>query len=276
MTPDWLHQLLWFVSGVFATGAFWYFLSQKNYHATLWCGFAAVVVTLFTVALLLRNDIIKREATTSERAAPPPTEPFFVRLHIGMTFGFPGVLVYRYKSKFGDALAPVGLALVLEVTNKRPTAAKVTEYFVDLQHNQKWIRLPNLQPLNPTQFFLAKDGSLKRASRLDFTENSFDIQARKNTLVPGGSIKGWTFLEWPYELRASIPAFGDLKLTIENSHGERQSVILKMPTAGEPGSSALGGGEWHIMPRENEADLSHLKILPHVDLLEGFRKGTFK
>ena len=36
MTPDWLHQLLWYLSGICATGAVWYFLSQKNYRATIW------------------------------------------------------------------------------------------------------------------------------------------------------------------------------------------------------------------------------------------------
>jgi len=29
--PDWLIQLVWWFSGIFATGALWYFLSIKDY-----------------------------------------------------------------------------------------------------------------------------------------------------------------------------------------------------------------------------------------------------
>jgi hypothetical protein len=61
LTPDWLHQLLWFVAGILATGAVWYFLSQKDFHRALWAGFGAIVVCLFCVALLIRNDLIRRE-----------------------------------------------------------------------------------------------------------------------------------------------------------------------------------------------------------------------
>lgn len=36
VTPDWLLNLTWFAAGISATGALWYFLSQRNYHASLW------------------------------------------------------------------------------------------------------------------------------------------------------------------------------------------------------------------------------------------------
>lgn len=150
MTPDWLHQSLWFVSGVFATGAFWYFLSQKNYHATLWSGFGAVVVALLAVVLLIRNDLIRRERELP--ASPPPEarqEPFFLRAHTAMVFAYPGPLVYCYHAKPGQLLAPVGLAAVIEATNKRPTAAKVFSYVVDAPIAGQWVRLHNLQALNP-------------------------------------------------------------------------------------------------------------------------------
>jgi len=40
---DWLPQLAWFVAGVFATGAFWYFLSQRDYLPTVGAGIGTVV-----------------------------------------------------------------------------------------------------------------------------------------------------------------------------------------------------------------------------------------
>lgn len=63
MTPDWLVQLTWFAAGISATGAFWYFLGQRNYHGTLWAGYSTAVFALLAVAFLVRNDLIRREAT---------------------------------------------------------------------------------------------------------------------------------------------------------------------------------------------------------------------
>jgi len=193
-----------------------------------------------------------------------------------MAFGYPGWLVYRYTSKLGELLAPVGIAIVIEVTNKRSTAVRVVDYFLDVDVNTRWIRLPNLQALNGTDFFWANNGNLKNSTRLDFSENGFDAQARRITLQPGESVKGWTFFEWPQELREKTPRTGRFRITLEDSHGQRQTSILSEPKPGETGGSALVGGEWRVMPKEYAADLSALRILSRKDLLDGFRKGTFK
>ncbi len=60
MTPDWVFQLMWFIAGVGGTGAVWYFLAERNYHALLWTVFATVVV-LFVVALHIRNNLLRRD-----------------------------------------------------------------------------------------------------------------------------------------------------------------------------------------------------------------------
>jgi hypothetical protein len=61
VTPDWLLNFTWFAAGISATGAVWYFLSQGNYHATLWAGYITVIVALLAVTLHIRNDLIRRE-----------------------------------------------------------------------------------------------------------------------------------------------------------------------------------------------------------------------
>lgn len=66
MVPQWMVQLAWFASGIFATGAFWYFLSQRAYHVALWTGFAAIVLALAAVALHLHNDLKLRQDSSSE------------------------------------------------------------------------------------------------------------------------------------------------------------------------------------------------------------------
>jgi hypothetical protein len=62
MTPEWLVQLTWFAAGISATGAFWYFLGQRNYHGTLWAGYFTAVFMLLAVAFLIRNDLIRKDA----------------------------------------------------------------------------------------------------------------------------------------------------------------------------------------------------------------------
>lgn len=54
--PEWLIQITWFVAGVFATGAFWYFLSVKNNEAALFSGIAAIVLAGLAAYLHRLND----------------------------------------------------------------------------------------------------------------------------------------------------------------------------------------------------------------------------
>jgi len=60
MTPEWVIQLVWFTAALGATGAFWYFLSQREFHAAIWVGFATGVLVLLAIALHLRNAVITR------------------------------------------------------------------------------------------------------------------------------------------------------------------------------------------------------------------------
>lgn len=77
MTPDWAFQFLWFSAGIGGTGAVWYFLSQRAYHSALWIGFATVVIVCFTVALHIRNDLLKRESTVGARLPDSPVRASF-------------------------------------------------------------------------------------------------------------------------------------------------------------------------------------------------------
>ena len=278
MTPDWLHQILWYISGICATGAVWYFLSQKNYHATIWTAYAAAVLALLAVALLIRNDVIRKEIETARRVQAPsePENPFHVRYHTALVANYPGPLVYLYDSKLGKRLAPVGYAVVLEVLNNRATATKIHGYVVDIAVGNEWVRLPNLQALNPNEFFWIDNGNLKTCTRLDFTQTSFDMQARDRTLQPGESVRGWMFFEWPPELRSSeAPRFRQLRIQLENAQGERQATVVNTDQPQESGTSLLGGGAVY-MPPQQKTDLSNVPILPHVDLLRGFKQGMIK
>lgn len=60
MTPGWLLTAIWFVGGVFATGAFWYFLGADSTVGAIVSALGAVGFALLAVVLHVRNDSLRR------------------------------------------------------------------------------------------------------------------------------------------------------------------------------------------------------------------------
>lgn len=54
--PDWVIQTCWWTSGIFATGALWYFLSIKDYYYVTGSGAFAVAFAIAAIALHRRKD----------------------------------------------------------------------------------------------------------------------------------------------------------------------------------------------------------------------------
>lgn len=59
-SPDWLLQAIWFVAGVFATGAVWYFISVKSTKLAIASAVAAFIFA--AVAVLLHRNRDHQEA----------------------------------------------------------------------------------------------------------------------------------------------------------------------------------------------------------------------
>ena len=67
--PSWLTQLVWFLAGVFATGAVWFFLSRDE-HLFAWLSVAAAAVLTFVAVQLHRvNDRDTRFREIREKLA---------------------------------------------------------------------------------------------------------------------------------------------------------------------------------------------------------------
>lgn len=62
---DWMPQAAWFVAGIFATGALWYFLSKENYYATFVSALLAIVFV--AVAIYLHRSTDKSAVHASHR-----------------------------------------------------------------------------------------------------------------------------------------------------------------------------------------------------------------
>lgn len=68
---DWWIQAAWWVSGIFATGAVWYFLSTREYSLAVAAGIAAVVFAAIAVTLHRRKDAVLALEASKPR---PPTQ----------------------------------------------------------------------------------------------------------------------------------------------------------------------------------------------------------
>lgn len=64
--PDWLIQTIWWLSGIFATGALWYFLSIKDYFYASGSGAIAVAFAIVAVVLHRRKDQLAEQSLPNE------------------------------------------------------------------------------------------------------------------------------------------------------------------------------------------------------------------
>lgn len=71
VVPNWLLQVAWFIAGIFGTGAFWYYLSQKNLCLTLVSAGGAVLFAGLAVALHVLSDA---ESTPGSAVGEDPRE----------------------------------------------------------------------------------------------------------------------------------------------------------------------------------------------------------
>ncbi len=244
--PDWLTQSIWFVAGILATGAVWFFLSRKENVPALWSAFAAIVLVLFNIALMIHGDLVTRGKAE-----------FRASLQVKLFFGYPSHLVYAHSTKDGRCITHVGLAAHVEVVNMGNRIARVRAYRLKCLVNGRWRTFPVLTVLNPATLFWVADGDLKKSIRLRVS--TFDEESANTQLEPGQSIRGWMFFEWPKDLRSAIPpAFNRHRLVLEDVTGSQITLDLQNPKPQSPLDGGLDGGSWERLP--GAYDLSTSKV----------------
>ena len=77
--PEWSIQLAWAVSGIFATGAVWYFLSLREYANAGWAGAGAVMSVAVAIALHHAKDKATSETPADEFTRRYADEPSHIR-----------------------------------------------------------------------------------------------------------------------------------------------------------------------------------------------------
>jgi hypothetical protein len=184
---------------------------------------------------------------------------FYVTLSSQLTFGYPSPLVF--VDEYAREVSPIGLAIDVEIVNKRSTTTKIQAHVLDVYIDGSWIRLHTFSVANPLSLYMVTKPNLSKAKRLDFRQNALDVLAQNTFLEPGQSLRGWLFYQWPEALRTPAPTFDRMKLTIWNSHGENQSIILERLKA--EGLAASGrGGKIRIMEEHN---LTGFKLVPLME-----------
>ena len=185
---------------------------------------------------------------------------FHVTLSSLIRNGYPGSLVTTVAlPENKKTITPIGLALHVEVVNLRPTMTRIQAHVLDVYIDGSWKRLQTFSPL-ANNLYLAPGGDLSRATRMNFS--NLDVLAATATLETGKSLSGWVFYQWPVGLRQPSPGptFERMRMTIWNSHGESQSIIMKRLE--EEGLSTFGRGGTVL--KGEQRDLSGFAFLPQM------------
>src|ERR1700720_661627 len=69
--PDWWIQTSWWASGIFGTGAVWYFLSTHEYSLSIAAGLAAAILAILAILPQRKQDALR----LIEPSPPSPRVP---------------------------------------------------------------------------------------------------------------------------------------------------------------------------------------------------------
>ncbi len=165
-------------------------------------------------------------------------------------------MLYLYQSVLGKTLAPVNLVMFVQVTNLKPILTQISryksrvliEYSVKGKAVEEWRQLYSLELLNNEVFYIQND-NWKNCTRFDFSNESFDLNARQNQLQPGQTVSGYMLYEIDPEIIADKANLKEIELTIEDVVGDTQTFNLTpidnskgVETLINPGTFGLQGG----------------------------------
>lgn len=192
---------------------------------------------------------------------------------------FPGRLLCMYNSELGKTIAPVNLAISVEVTSLKPGRTRIYSYKADaLVSYQKDGRVVKESyplfsvPISGCEIYSAFDNDLSKAKKLDFSSNGFDLHARETQLEEGESISGWMFFEIDPKIRALDYNVEEINLSLENTLGERQTIPLLSWPGLSDGESMLSSGEWHLMGGYYDLTKEHYTLTPQMDLQDVLKR----
>ena len=203
------------------------------------------IVTFITA---IASGVVLTEISWSEQQQTKPKpekkeDVFLIHQKGSVSFGdYPMPFLYEYGTD--DSLAPIGLALNVEVINNRPSKTKVAQYVADISTTDgSWHRILSLPMSPPHVIYFLNLRDITRGMKCKFDPAIFDVVADNRTLDLGEPLEGVMFFEWPSELRAKTVMFNKLKLTVKNAQGETAEATFGGDTPQvEVGASSFDDG----------------------------------
>jgi len=235
--------------------------------------FACSSVAIILVVAWLRLIPSHQSPEPPPLPDPSPTvtqqwPPAFILRHKGAVVfaDFPQPLMYEYGD---NILAPIGLALNIEVVNNKPGKTKIIQYVADIQtpdgHWHRALSLP-MSPLH-TIYFL-NQRRIDLGMKCEFEPAIFDVIADNKILEFGEPLEGWMFFEWPAELRNVTATVQKLRLTVKNAQNQSTESTFDSDALSPPeqGASLINSGGVFCsgVPRQR-IDLSSRTIKPYRD-----------
>lgn len=267
-----------------------------------------VCKTLAIMAIQIRDTLEKAKSALGE--APHETRKnwgnediFKVNFLVTLGFQWPVPFLYVFDSAFGKTISPIGIAIYAEVANNKPIISRIISYKcrILLKYNEsnplsvshtkdkslkfeykpigkiveKWHDLYNMGFLG-NQVYYAVNNNWKQCKRIDFTQNSFDMLARKTQLKPGESIMGWMFFDLEHDDRGQRSEIKEIELSLTNSQGDSQKFIGNVPKDETGIGNFMSSATVHLTAGYYDLTKEKYEMIPYADLHKILKDGKFQ
>ena len=122
----------------------------------------------------------------------------------------------------------------LQITNQRDKACQITYYGVDVLVSDKWVRLAPLPTTREADIYYIGAG-ITNAQHTSFTPGHLEDVIKGKNLDVGIPVSGWTFFQFPRELRSTnVPGITSIRIILVDSFGEQQVTTINPNDLGPP------------------------------------------
>lgn len=248
-----------------------------------------ISVIALGIAYVAGNAIYKHNksekdsaAVTTQSQAADSKQVFTARLNSFLQLKFVGPLLCMYNSYLGETIAPVNIAINVEVASLRPGRSRVYTYkasaLVEYSDGGKVIKetypLFNI-PISSCVVYMIVNHNWATTQRLDFSSNNFDLNARNTQLQEGESISGWIFFEIDPNVRGRDYKVIQIDLTVENNLKESQTITLTPPDD-KGNESRLSSGSLIFTGENHDLTKKRYTLTPMMDLHEMIKQEKGK
>ena len=212
---------------------------------------------------------------------------------------YPSPLLYVYNSQLGKTISPISLALFLEVVNNSNSVMRIYRLesralmrydeggkaTINVQPNgdrkltylpsgntiERWRTLHSVGFLNDQVYFV-NNNDWTKCRRIDFSKNSFEIEAHNKQLQPGESLRGWLFYEMEEDIRPQVLEIKQLEFIITNAAGQTQTIQIEYPNK-DKSFPIMSSGTWEIQEGYFDLTKQDFTICPQIDLKTILKEG---